>query len=200
MAQLIDTSVFIAMERLGRSPQDLVLEWRNEPVAMAAVTASELLVGVHRADSRARRLTREGFVESIIELFPVIPYDLSVARVHAEMWAERLGDWLHRYEHCLHRLVPRIRGSYRQHQRFQPRSGSRGPAARLVTTWQMPDRPNVFDESETPAVARSGQPVDTFLADDYTRQRPNKCVLKINGGGTGRFPFVYTIQSICQSI
>lgn len=92
MAQLIDTSVFIAMERLGRSPQDLVLEWRNEPVAMAAVTALELLVGVHRADSRARRLTREGFVESIIELFPVIPYDLSVARVHAEIWAELISN------------------------------------------------------------------------------------------------------------
>lgn len=88
MAQLIDTSVFIAMERQGRAPQELAVAWADEPVALAAVTASELLVGVHRADSRARRLTREDFVEGIIELFPVLPFDLRVARIHAEIWAK----------------------------------------------------------------------------------------------------------------
>ena len=88
MARLIDSSVFIAMERQGRAPQDLAIAWADEPVALAAVTASELLVGVHRADSRARRLTREDFVEGIIQLFPVLPFDLRVARIHAEIWAK----------------------------------------------------------------------------------------------------------------
>ena len=88
MAQLIDTSVFITMERQGMAPQDLAIAWANEPVALATVTASELLVGVHRADSRVRKLAREHFVEGIIELFPVFSFDLRVARVHAEIWAE----------------------------------------------------------------------------------------------------------------
>ena len=66
----------------------MALAWMDEPVALAAVTASELLVGVHRADSRVRRLTREEFVEGVIEIFPVLPFNLRVARVHAEIWAE----------------------------------------------------------------------------------------------------------------
>ena len=66
----------------------MALAWMDEPVALAAVTASELLVGVHRADSRVPRLTRAEFVEGVIEIFPVLPFDLRAARVHAEIWAK----------------------------------------------------------------------------------------------------------------
>jgi tRNA(fMet)-specific endonuclease VapC len=59
----------------------------NEHVAMAAITASELLHGVHRADS-ARRATREAFVEAVIAAFPPIAFDLRCARAHARLWAQ----------------------------------------------------------------------------------------------------------------
>lgn len=54
---------------------------------MAAITASELLHGVHRAacEHRARR---EAFVEAAIEAFPPIPFDLRSARIHSRLWAE----------------------------------------------------------------------------------------------------------------
>ena len=57
-----------------------------EDVGMAAITASELLHGVHRADT-ANRVTREAFVEAALAAFPPIPFDLACARAHARLWA-----------------------------------------------------------------------------------------------------------------
>ena len=88
MAQLIDTSVFITMERQGHSMGDLIAVAADEPVALSAITASELMIGVRRADPPRRRLQREAFVEAILENFPVLPFDLRVARVHAEVSAQ----------------------------------------------------------------------------------------------------------------
>jgi len=55
---------------------------------MAAVTASELLHGVHRAADAAVRARRAAFVDGLLELIPVIPFALREARRHAELWAE----------------------------------------------------------------------------------------------------------------
>ncbi len=81
MGTLLDTSLLIDVER-GRQalPAD-------EDVAIAAITASELLHGVHRAD-RAPRARRESFVEGVLATLPTIPFTLRVARVHAQLWAE----------------------------------------------------------------------------------------------------------------
>ncbi len=49
MALLIDTSVALAMERERESLQSLLDRASDEQVAVAAITASELLHGVHRA-------------------------------------------------------------------------------------------------------------------------------------------------------
>jgi tRNA(fMet)-specific endonuclease VapC len=87
MAQLIDTSVFIAIERLGR-PTEMLDGESAEPIALASITASELLAGVHRADSEARRARREAFVETVLQLVPVLPFDLIVARAHARIWMD----------------------------------------------------------------------------------------------------------------
>ena len=91
MAQLIDTSVFITLERRRESVTSLDSGAIDEPVALAAITASELLAGVRRADTPQRRLRREAFVEGILELVPVLPMDLRVARVHAEIWSHLLS-------------------------------------------------------------------------------------------------------------
>lgn len=93
MAQLIDSSVFITLER-RRQPLEALLRVASpdEPSAIASVTASELLVGVHLADSDGRRLRREAFVESILDILPVIPFDLRAARLHSEIWSQLMGE------------------------------------------------------------------------------------------------------------
>jgi tRNA(fMet)-specific endonuclease VapC len=64
----------------------------DDDVAIAAVTAAELLVGVQLADAE-RRPGREEFVEGVLSIFPVEEYDLAAARAHALLLAEtrRLG-------------------------------------------------------------------------------------------------------------
>lgn len=51
----------------------------DDDVAVAAITAAELLVGVERADE-ARRLRRAEAVEDVLATLAVEPYDLGVAR------------------------------------------------------------------------------------------------------------------------
>jgi tRNA(fMet)-specific endonuclease VapC len=95
---LLDSTIFIQLEReLSRSSafvthQELSSRLQralgeDEDVAIAAITASELLHGVHRA-SEEHVVRREAFVESILAAFPPIPFDLRCARVHARLWAE----------------------------------------------------------------------------------------------------------------
>lgn len=59
----------------------------SDEVAISSVTASELLHGVHRADSR-HRPGRQGFVELILDRCPCVPFDLRIARIHAAIWAD----------------------------------------------------------------------------------------------------------------
>ena len=87
MAQLIDTSVFVTMERRGLPFDALLASAPDEPASIAAITASELLAGVYRADTPERRTKREAFVESVFDAFTPLPFDLRTARVHAEAWA-----------------------------------------------------------------------------------------------------------------
>ena len=92
MALIVDSSVFIGIERQGRSPDALTSIDPDELVAVAAITASELLAGVYRADSLERRLRREAFVGAVLELIPVVPFDLRVARTYAQLWAQRAAE------------------------------------------------------------------------------------------------------------
>ena len=82
MGQLIDSSIFIALERRGMSLRELRIA-DDQPVALAAVTASELLMGVYRAETPERRTRLEAFVERILATIPVLAFDLPVARLHA---------------------------------------------------------------------------------------------------------------------
>jgi len=84
---LLDSSVLLAAERGRVGPGELLVHAPDEEVAMAAITASELLHGVFRADGPARRAQREAFVERALATFPVLPFDLTVARIHARIWA-----------------------------------------------------------------------------------------------------------------
>ena len=97
MGTILDTTVFVELERATRGlPRDGAMQevsgrlqerlGGEEEVAIAAITASELLHSVHRA-SDEHRAQREAFVEAVLEAFPVHAFDLLVARVHARLWA-----------------------------------------------------------------------------------------------------------------
>lgn len=87
MGFLIDTSLLIAAERGRFSLDDLARRLPDDPLALAAITASELLHGVHRATDPNIAEKRSRFVEYILEIFPILPFDLEAARVHARLWA-----------------------------------------------------------------------------------------------------------------
>ena len=81
---ILDTSVLVGAER-GRSRLDRLVGDEDD-VAIAAVTAAELWVGVALADAR-RRPRRATFVEQVLATIPVEDYDLEVAWAHAVLLA-----------------------------------------------------------------------------------------------------------------
>jgi tRNA(fMet)-specific endonuclease VapC len=87
MGALIDTSVLIEIERGQLSLRSLVERYGDEDVAISTVTASELLHGVHRLKG-AQAARAEAFIEGLLELLPVIAFDLPEARTHARLSAE----------------------------------------------------------------------------------------------------------------
>ncbi|MEE8397601.1 MAG: type II toxin-antitoxin system VapC family toxin [Desulfobacterales bacterium] len=86
MGLMLDTNVFIYSERSG-DPIDFSKWETYGDVYISAITVSELLVGVHYADSDARRTRRSAFVESILTNVPVLSFDSEEARVHAGLFA-----------------------------------------------------------------------------------------------------------------
>ena len=60
----------------------------RNPIAMSVITVSELLHGIHRANTKARRERRQAFVEHLISSIPIIEFDLDSARIYAKLWAE----------------------------------------------------------------------------------------------------------------
>lgn len=63
---------------------------------ISAITASELLVGVHYADDQARKTRRSAFVESVLARMPILSFDVEEARVHAGLFAAlaKRGDMI----------------------------------------------------------------------------------------------------------
>lgn len=84
---ILDTSVLIGGERGAIRLEALLLAFGDEPVRIAAITASELLHGCHRATDPAIRARRLAFVDAILGTIPVIPFGQADARRHAELWA-----------------------------------------------------------------------------------------------------------------
>lgn len=91
MGVVVDTSVFIAFERGVQALETAELPAEAD-LYISAITVSELLVGVHRADSSARRNRRMAFVEAIFAEFPILPVDMEAGRMHAQLHAAQLDD------------------------------------------------------------------------------------------------------------
>lgn len=88
MGLLIDASSLIAVERGELDLEAALAGALDEEVAMAAITASELLHGVHRLKGGVKQAKAERFVERLLDRVPVIPFDIDAARVHARLGAE----------------------------------------------------------------------------------------------------------------
>jgi tRNA(fMet)-specific endonuclease VapC len=87
MGVLFDTSVLIGLERNSARVELLIKAKEREPFGVSSITVAELLHGVHRANVAKTRIVREAFVEKIIDVFPVYPFDLGAARIYAGIWA-----------------------------------------------------------------------------------------------------------------
>jgi tRNA(fMet)-specific endonuclease VapC len=81
---ILDTSILIAAERVPASFAALLAD--EDDVVIAAITAAELLVGIELADGQ-RKQRRQAFVDQLLALIPVVPYDLEIARTHAALLA-----------------------------------------------------------------------------------------------------------------
>jgi len=74
MGVIFDSSEIIAIERNKELLSAITAGREEEPFGISAVTISELLHGVERADSEVRRLKRQAFVEGsrkVLRLRPI---------------------------------------------------------------------------------------------------------------------------------
>ncbi|MBW1799594.1 MAG: type II toxin-antitoxin system VapC family toxin [Deltaproteobacteria bacterium] len=88
MGVIIDTSLLIEAERREFQIDKLTENREEETFGLSVISISELLHGVHRADSTKRRLKRSAYVEKVIALFPIYVFEISIARIYAELWAD----------------------------------------------------------------------------------------------------------------
>jgi len=88
MGVILDTSVLIEAERQEFDIDKLTENREEESFGLSVISVTELLHGVHRADSIKRRLKRSAYVEKIIELFPIYVFEMSVARTYAALWSD----------------------------------------------------------------------------------------------------------------
>jgi tRNA(fMet)-specific endonuclease VapC len=79
---LFDTTFLIDAERAVADLDDAIGD--DDEVAIAAVTAAELRVGV-LLSSGTRRAARLAFLDDVLAVIPVLDYDHAVAEVHAEL-------------------------------------------------------------------------------------------------------------------
>ena len=109
MGFLIDSGIFIAMERGDLADETLEARAGQEPCFVSTVTVSELWHGVHRANSTERAARRARFIQQCLQQTPMrhlekwtpaqtpsLPIDDFVARQHAILWAtlESLGTMI----------------------------------------------------------------------------------------------------------
>ena len=88
MGTLVDTSVLVAAQRAQIDLGAIVASDGDQEVAIAAICAAELLHGPHRIANATARARVERIVEQLIAQFPIVDFDLDIARVHARLGAD----------------------------------------------------------------------------------------------------------------
>jgi len=88
MGLILDTSILIVDERGKFDMPGFLRQFPAPQPLITAITASELLHGVERAQDVARRTRRQHHVEQILASLFVQAFDLAQARCHARLWAD----------------------------------------------------------------------------------------------------------------
>lgn len=88
MGLILDTSVLVADERGKFDMPGFLGHCASPQPIIAAITASELLHGVERAQDPGRRARRQQHVEQLLASIFVQPFGLNEARHHARLWAD----------------------------------------------------------------------------------------------------------------
>lgn len=79
--------MLIAAERKAFDMPAFLRSHGDAPVALASITAVELLHGCERAADAHVRHRRTQFVEGLLSTIPSLSFGLPEARVHARIWA-----------------------------------------------------------------------------------------------------------------
>ena len=87
MAIIFDADVVIRGEKGTFDLQSWVASRPNERFELAAITVAELWHGVERATG-AHKLTRQRYLNALLESLPILPYTEQTAYRHARIWAE----------------------------------------------------------------------------------------------------------------
>jgi predicted nucleic acid-binding protein len=85
---VVDSSVLIAAERGDLDFTAIVGVSPDDEVVISAITASELLHGVHRLRGAVQRARTERLVERVLTTLTIVPFDLTIARAHALLSAD----------------------------------------------------------------------------------------------------------------
>jgi predicted nucleic acid-binding protein len=93
MGLILDSSVVIAAERRGDTPEQLVQQVihlaGNQEAALSSVGLTELVHGIYRANSAQRRLRRQSFVEELRIALTVYPYTSETAMIAGRIDGEQ---------------------------------------------------------------------------------------------------------------
>jgi len=89
MGLVIDTSVLIAAEK---GEVDFSL-WQSYGEAyISSITVTELLIGVHRANTEERKVKRSAFVEHVISKIANLAFGEGEARIYAQLLRNLLNQ------------------------------------------------------------------------------------------------------------
>lgn len=86
MEIMLDTCILIKAEK-QTGIASLFSYQADDEFVISAMTVSEMMIGVHRADSEARKVKRLAIVETLLANLPIINFTSETAYIHAELFA-----------------------------------------------------------------------------------------------------------------
>ena len=92
---ILDTSLLIAGERGGRTPENLLEGWAaafgSTNIALSAITVVELTHGVYRAKTPEQLARRLSFMDDMLAGLPIYPLTGEVAKLAGRISGEQVG-------------------------------------------------------------------------------------------------------------
>jgi tRNA(fMet)-specific endonuclease VapC len=85
---ILDSSLLIADERENFDLGAWLRSRPPEPVALSAISYSELWFGIEVDDNSARRKRRQRWLQKSIRRIEIVPFDPAIGRAHSRIWAQ----------------------------------------------------------------------------------------------------------------